>query len=413
MILYLLLSSVVHIVCAPVLIGRALYRGTSWQAMRRRWFYHRTDDVCDLLFHAVSVGEVVAISPLIQRFQARLPALKLALTTSTETGLAEARRRLPNIKSTLLPLDTAWGAPSMMRQLRPRALFLSEGDLWPGMLYTLYKRGIPVIIVNAKCSDRSWRIWHRLRWIARWLYRPITLCLCQDTQAQERLQQLCISANWVKTTGNLKQDVIEAPISAAEALEWRQRLNLNASDRVVLLASTHPGEEYLLLKALLPLLNQGWKVLVVPRHVHRKHDVAAAVTTAISDTTLHTSISCVFEMGVLTKLMQLSSVVIVGGSFIHGIGGHNLLEPGHFGKPVLFGPEHYKQSALAQTVYRHNLGACVNLEQLATAVLEWAGRPVQLQPDTHSPLELTWDCLCRQELYETSASSFITSTLLC
>lgn len=372
--LYLLLSSVVHIVCAPVLIGRALYRGTSWQAVRRRWFYKRTDGPCDLLFHAVSVGEVVAISPLIQRFHARAPQLHLTLTTSTETGLAEARRRLPNIESTLLPLDTAWGASSMMRRLRPRALFLSEGDLWPGMLYALSKQGVPVIIVNAKCSNRSWRIWQRLRCIARWLYRPITLCLCQDTQAQERLQQLCMSAQCVTTTGNLKQDVTEAPISAAEALEWQQRLNLNASDRVVLLASTHPGEEYLLLKAVLPLLNQGWKVLVVPRHVHRKHEVAAAVTTAISDTTLHTSISCVFEMGVLTKLMQLSSVVIVGGSFIHGIGGHNLLEPGHFGKPVLFGPEHHKQSALAQTVYRHNLGACVKLEQLAAAVLEWAGR---------------------------------------
>jgi len=387
---YALLSTVAHIALAPLIVGRALWRCMSWKALKCRWFVASDASHCDVLFHAVSVGEVVAVSPLIERLHSKLPAVRLMITTGTETGVLEARRRLPNIPAAILPLDTPWGAAKLMRRLRPRIVFLSEGDLWPGMLYTLYRQRIPVVIVNAKCSDRSWHVWQRLKRVAWWLYRPIMHCCCQDALAAARLKQLCRSAKSIIVTGNLKQDVTEPAISAADATYWKLRLDITEADRVVLLASTHPGEERLLLTALKPIIDAGWKVVVVPRHVHRVNEVMAAVNSVVGEGPQRKNIKCVFEMGVLTKLMQLSSVVVVAGSFIPGVGGHNLLEPGRFGKPVLFGPEHQKQLALAHRVLQHELGACVQLEELCEAVLHWEQRHVHVLQEEHSPLEVTW-----------------------
>jgi 3-deoxy-D-manno-octulosonic-acid transferase len=302
-----------------------------------------------LWVQAVSVGEVLAVGPLLEAWS-RDPSLEVVLTTTTSTGMALAEERYSRWTRAraYFPID-AW--PCSRRawsRLRPDLAVLVEGELWPEHLAQARFRGVPVVCLNARMSDRSFRRLRRLRPVARPLLAGLSRVLAGSGMDAARFREVGVPAAAVRTTGNLKFDVTIPRLSAGERNGLRASLGLPEGESVLLGSSTWPGEEAALLQAFAGLRRAGLpgRLLLVPRHAERRQEVIAlleasglshhvrsrgaaggAVDVALADTT-----------GELRALTQLGDVVFVGKSLPPHHEGQTPIEAASLGKPLLFGP---------------------------------------------------------------------------
>lgn len=298
--------------------------------------------------HAVSVGEVMAATQLIRELRAAQPEWLIAVSTTTATGQRLAKQRLPELPVFYLPLDFAFVVRRYLRVLRPKMLVLMESELWPNLMEQCFKAGIPMAVVNARISDRSFPRYLRLRRLWRPLLAKISLFLAQSTETAERLIQIGAPADRVQVAGNLKYDLREGRESPLVAM-LREQLPLNA--QVVVCGSTLEGEERILLDAWPAVLAaQSNAVMVLaPRHPDRFVAVAAIMDrsglTMVRATDFREqprpvtagSIFLLDTIGDLAAMYSLGAVAFVGGSLVPS-GGHNPLEPARFAVPVLIGP---------------------------------------------------------------------------
>jgi 3-deoxy-D-manno-octulosonic-acid transferase len=295
--------------------------------------------------HAASVGETISALPVLEAMAARDPALHFLVTTGTTTSAAMLARRLPpalapRVQHRFAPLDVpAWTA-RFLDGWRPDAGAFVESELWPNWLAAARARGIPMALVNARMSPRSFARWRRLPGLAAAALSAFRLVLARSADDAQRLARLgARPVRW----GDLKA---AAPPLAADpaALE---RLRAQIGDRPVLLAaSTHPGEEALVLAAHRALVADWPRLLtvLVPRHPERGADImaeaaglAAARRTEGGAPTPDVSVYVADTMGELGLFYRLASVALVGGSLVpHG--GQNPLEPARLGCPILLGP---------------------------------------------------------------------------
>ncbi|HEX4008343.1 MAG TPA: 3-deoxy-D-manno-octulosonic acid transferase [Acidobacteriaceae bacterium] len=303
---------------------------------------HTTGPV--LWIHAVSVGEVLAASRLIADLRHRLAAsphpVRVVISTTTRTGQRLARQRFGADRVFYFPLDFAWAVRAWLRFLRPRLLVLVETEFWPRMLVECRRAGIPVAVVNARISDRSWPRYRRLAAIWKRLLSEISLILAQTPLDAERLRAL--GAANVRVSGNLKFDV---RVSAAAPITQTLHEYLPASTPVLVCGSTLPGEEAMLLDALPP----GIVTLLAPRHPERFDEVAQLLKRRNASWLLRSewmespsaiapgSVFLLDSIGELASVYSLATAAFVGGSLVPS-GGHNPLEPAQFGVPVATGP---------------------------------------------------------------------------
>jgi 3-deoxy-D-manno-octulosonic-acid transferase len=303
--------------------------------------------------HAVSVGEVLAASRLVQKLDAALPNYFVVVSTTTRTGQALAQQRFGNGRVFYCPLDLHWAVRAYLRALQPSMLVLAETEFWPNLLNGCFRRGIPVAVVNARVSDRSWPRYRRLRWLWQPLLSRLERVLAQSQTDADRLKAIGCRAEKVSVAGNLKFDVRVA----AETDATRVLRKLSSGFRVVVAGSTLEGEEAALLEAWPKLLQADSDLILVlgPRHPER----FAAVATLLkgsgftwvrrSDWPSQAGSSipalpagCVVlldTIGELASLYSLAAIAFVGGSLVPA-GGHNPLEPAQFGIPIVMGP-HY------------------------------------------------------------------------
>jgi 3-deoxy-D-manno-octulosonic-acid transferase len=295
-----------------------------------------------LWVHACSMGEVNSVAPLIERLLAAGHAVHL--TVVTRTGHQQARRLFADaITLSYLPWDLPGTMRRLVHRLSPSLLLLTETEFWPGMLAACRRAGVPVIGINTRISDRSFPRYRATRHLWRRWLEPVRLFLAQSDLDATRLAALGIPASRIRAVGNLKF-AIRSPEADADPL--RQRLDATGRRPVLLMASTHEGEEAQLL-SLLP----GWRRLVpdllavfVPRHPERFASVAATITDAgltlarwsqpgakAADAVL------IDAMGVLSSLYTIADLVVIGGSLVP-IGGHNPLEAAICGRGVVTGP---------------------------------------------------------------------------
>jgi 3-deoxy-D-manno-octulosonic-acid transferase len=304
-------------------------------------------------FHAVSVGELKLSRTLVDRFAERRPDLDVAVSATTAAGLALAREMhgaRPGRFVFEFPLDARFAVRRVFERVRPAALVLVELELWPNVLAEARRRGVPVAVVNARVSDRSFPRYRLLEPIAR-PFAQIDAWFARDVVVAGRLRELGVDEARVATPGNLKHDALRTTADAARVARLRAECGLTDGARVLVGGSTHPGEEELLV-ALLPQLEKtapGLRLLVAPRHVERGGEVARAIERAGRRAALLTelrrtgtaapadAVVVVDTIGELEAVYALADVVFVGGSLVPR-GGQNVLEPAALGKPTLFGP---------------------------------------------------------------------------
>ncbi|WP_415907996.1 3-deoxy-D-manno-octulosonic acid transferase [Oleiharenicola sp. Vm1] len=297
---------------------------------------------------AVSVGEMLAIGPLLEGLKRDGCETYLTTTTSTGYALAKEKYALLTIGIGYFPLDFWAFSARAWRQVQPDLCVLMEGERWPEHVRAARGRGVPVVSVNARLSDRSFRRSVRFKWALRPLAAGITRVLASAKRDEQRFRALGFPAERLQTTGNLKLDVAIPLLDDAARVALRRAVGLPAGGLVLLGSSTWPGEEEALLEALRRARADGHDVslLLVPRHAERREELRGllersgfsfhfrsegaaprTVDVAVGDTT-----------GELRQLTQLADLVFVGKSLPPHDGGQTPVEAAILGKPVLHGP---------------------------------------------------------------------------
>lgn len=314
--------------------------------------------------HAVSLGETRAAALLLPALRLAFPGMRLLLTHSTATGLVQGRSLLePADVQAWLPWDTAQATHQFLLHFKPRMGLLMETEVWPSLVVACQRAGVPVCLINARMSEKSWR--QAMRWnvLAGPAYRSLTLVLAQSVSDAQRLRKL--GCHDVRVVGNLKFDVVVADQSRTLAERWRGVLSARP---VVMLASTREGEESLWLEALqshpeclarVKALHVVW--LVVPRHPQRFNEVYDQLEQAglrcvrrsswaegEPDPLIMTSADVILgdSLGEMQAYYLASRIALLGGSFAP-FGGQNLIEAAACGCPVIMGPHTFNFSEAA------------------------------------------------------------------
>ena len=338
--------------------------------------------------HAVSVGEVLAVSRLVGELDTAFPEYQLAISTTTRTGQALARERFGAERVFYCPLDLPWAVRTYLKALQPRLLVLAETEFWPNLLSTCYRRGIPVAVVNARVSDRSWPRYRRLRRHWRPFLSRLSCVLAQSETDAERLKAIGCLPQRVTVSGNLKFDV-----RIAEEAEATLQLKALAQGlRFVVAGSTLEGEEAALLEAWPRLLEADPQLAMVlaPRHPERFGAVAALLDKSgvawvrrsdwraqmeeIIQPLKPGTIVLLDTIGELASVYSLASVAFVGGSLIPA-GGHNPLEPAQFGVPIVMGPHYVNFRAITEDLLAHQAVRIAAREELAAVLIELLQEP--------------------------------------
>ncbi len=293
--------------------------------------------------HAVSVGEVTVARALLSELRRRRPQVPLILSATTATGLQLASGAQVADVTLPFPLDLPGPTRRFLSATKPRLFVLVETELWPEMLAACGEAGIPVVLVNARISDRSFPRYKLLVPLLRQLLAPLTLALAQTEEDAARLVALGVPPEKVRVTGNIKFDVTPAKPLAPELAS---RLRHVASGRPILVAgSTMPAEEKQVLAAWKSLQPRPL-LLLAPRHPERAQEVLelcrqwevrAVRRSPLPPTNGTVDVVVLDTVGELAALYELATVAFVGGSLVP-TGGHNPIEPARFAVPVVSGP---------------------------------------------------------------------------
>jgi 3-deoxy-D-manno-octulosonic-acid transferase len=355
-------------------------RGGRFKGQRPRGF---EADRPIIWIHAVSVGEVLAVSRLVKTLDVVLPEYFIAVSTTTRTGQALARERFGANRVFYCPLDLPWAVRAYLEALKPRVLILAETEFWPNLLSGCSKRGIPVAVVNARISDRSWPRYKALRGLWKPFLSRLSRVLAQSPTDAERLIAIGCLPERVSVAGNLKFDVR----AAHEADATRLLKTVAAGLRLVVAGSTLEGEEAALLEAWPRLLEADSQLAMVlaVRHPERFAAVAALLDKsgipwvrrsawkgqpAESLNLLRSGqIVLLDTIGELASVYSIASVAFVGGSLIPA-GGHNPLEPAQFGVPIVMGPHYANFRAITEDLIAHDAICIAEKENLAKVLLD-------------------------------------------
>jgi 3-deoxy-D-manno-octulosonic-acid transferase len=367
------------VVCLPKFVWEALrYRKHRKSFLEKLGFnmpiFTLPADGVRIWVHSISMGETKAVAPLVEQIRRQMPNASIVISTTTETGLAEAKRSMPELDHYFyLPLDFSWTMRKLSRRINPDLLILVESDFW----YNLVSYNKKVVLVNGKISETSQSRFRFFSFFTKKLFAQFDLLCLQSQRFAARFENLGVASSKIVVTGNLKFD---QPFPRLDIERWRSDLGISPMDKVITLGSTHDPEEDQLISAIEPLFDQfqNLKILLVPRHPER----FAAVAALLEKKKIHYAkfsdhlpkqgnerIILIDAMGVLSACYQLSDIAIVGGSYVSHVGGHNIFEPAALGIPVLFGPHMETQRDLVDVVVHGGAGKQVPLANL-TSTLE-------------------------------------------
>jgi 3-deoxy-D-manno-octulosonic-acid transferase len=337
-------------------------------------------------FHAVSAGETIAASAVIDELVRTFASLPFVVTTMTPTGSAEVRARLgERVHHCYAPYDFPWAIRRFYRTVQPRLLVLMETELWPNLVAGAHARGIPVLLVNARLSERSARGYRHLGALSRRMLRQISCIACQYPDHAARFIALGAPAERVLTVGSVKFDAALPDDHGDRVAAWRRRFGFGDGP-VWIAGSTHPGEEEQVLGAhrRLSLRLPGVRLVLVPRHPERSDVVAQQCRSAgwrvamLSQPSVEDARADIVvgdRMGTLLDLYGVANVAFVGGSLVSH-GGHNPIEPALCGKPVLMGPHVFNfAEVVAEFRRRSGLTAVADGAELAQRLAELFGDP--------------------------------------
>lgn len=290
-------------------------------------------------FHACSFGEVRSLTPFIDQIEPE----NVRISVITQTGFREASKH-GRAEVRYLPFEIF--LPFWIR--KQKVLVVMEAELWPLLFIVAKAKGMKTVLLNARISDNSYASYQRFSWLYRWIFSHIDLVFAQSNEDEERLKYL--GAKDVRVCGNIK---------AFSEYEVTHHYSKPKAKRVIVVASTHEGEEDIILSHLSLLQND--QLIVVPRHPERfakvdkllneySHKMNRTYQKLSEQNTLSCDIVLCDKMGELINLYAIADIVILGGSFIDGIGGHNPLEPAFFETKIISGKFIFNQKVLFDAV---------------------------------------------------------------
>jgi 3-deoxy-D-manno-octulosonic-acid transferase len=348
--LYSVLLALALVVASPYWLWQMLRHGKYRTSLRQRFGViparlRHSGRKCAWI-HAVSVGEVLAISELARGLRAEMPDYRIVVSTTTDTGQKLAASRFGPDNVFYFPLDFAFAVRRWFNALKPDLVILAETEFWPNFLRVAAEQGARVAVVNARISDRSLAGYRRWKTLLRRVLAPVDVFLAQTPEDARRLTEIGAPAERVRVAGNLKFDV-PPPRSCDITDQLKSALANSHAGPVLVCGSTVEGEEEILARAFHAVLERYPEavMLLAPRHPERFEEVAQVLTHSHSPfarrsrwqgESLNGSILLVDSIGELASLYALATIAFVGGSLVHR-GGHNIIEPAHQGVPILVG----------------------------------------------------------------------------
>lgn len=341
--------------------------------------------------HAVSLGEVVAVVPLVKEMHRRHPDHRFIVSTFTETGREAVEQRLAAVaEHRYAPLDFPWIVERLIRRWQPSLYVFVETEFWPNLLRVLQRRGVPTVLVNGRLSTRSYarQQWGPVRSFYRAMLGMVSLFLMQSDRDVERVISLGADSRFVRRTGNIKfdQPMMEPSGSGIS----RSDLGVGEQEVLFVAGSTHPGEEEAIVSAyrLIVAACPSVVLLLAPRHIERAEQVEMMLRSQGMTVQRRSAVRkggavagsgpravILDTRGELASVYREAAVAFVGGTLVP-IGGHNLLEPAVWAKPVLFGPYTDNCAEIADLLSRGGGGVRVtNADTLAQQVIRILNHP--------------------------------------
>jgi len=333
-----------------------------------------------LWLHAVSVGEITAALPLLKEIRRRRAELKLVVSVVTPGGYQVAQEKFPEADLIFyFPLDYPWVVKRVIDQLSPSLFVMIETEIWPNFLRYLAQKNIPSILVNGRISPKSFQRYTLVKPFMTQVLSSVTLFSMRGEEDATRLLKLGADPKKVLITGNIKFDQPLNPLTEEEIEAFRAALNLDQKSSVMIAGSTHKGEEeiildvYSVLKAKYPYL----ALVIAPRHIERVGEIEALLKKKrlayVKKSELMNQrepIIVLDTFGELMKLYGIGTIIFVGKSLVPEGGGHNILEPAAYGKPVLFGPYMSNFSEIAELLKASGGGIEVHSQEELLSKIE-------------------------------------------
>lgn len=377
-VVYNLLLTTLAVPALPVAGLALLWRSRYRQGLTQRLGFlppdvlRQVENTRPLWVHAPSVGEILATRPFLQELKRQLPGFSLLLSVLTPTAYATARERIPEADAILyFPLDHPLIINRVLRHINPVAFFFTETEMWPNFLLTMARRKTPTFLVSGRFSSRALTRYRFLSPLFRPVFQSLTLCCMQTNHDRERLIAAGACKEQVVVTGNFKLDAVSTGNSFGLAALQTDGL---ANRPLLIGASTHPGEEELLLRVLRRLQASVPNVLLLlaPRHPPRFPEVERLLQQTgcryvkRSQLPADSGAAEVFLLDTLGELASFyhgAAVTFVGGSLIKGPGGHSVVEPALARTPVCFGPYTGNFSTIVDQLVQAGGGFVVRTEE--------------------------------------------------
>lgn len=380
------LYSLILTLALPLVLLRWLWRSRYTKGYRQRlserfgftpWIMPSGSKT--IWLHAVSVGEIIAATPLINALLQRYPQYELIVTTTTPTASAQVHKDFQDkVKHCYLPYDLPSAVNRFLKRTHPSLAIIMETELWPNLLYYTHKNAIPILLANARLSERSMRGYARIRQLTQQMLSQITCVAAQSKADGERFVQLGLNPAHLLNAGNIKFDLLLPPSLLADGQTLRSTWGTRPT---FIAASTHENEESIILAAFAQIRQQQPDafLILVPRHPDRFAKVARLCQTenyrivkrSLNEIpTADTDILLGDTMGELRLLYAASDIAFVGGSFVP-IGGHNLIEPAALHLPILSGHHLHNFVAISKLLAdAHALIIVDDASHLAAQILQ-------------------------------------------
>jgi 3-deoxy-D-manno-octulosonic-acid transferase len=393
--LYSIVAFVVLLAASPYFLYQALrykkYVGSLGQRLGYLPVSFNLDGDESIWVHAVSVGEVLSARPLISELRTHYPKLRVFLSTTTLTGQQLARRSVPDVDAVFyFPFDWVFTTRRTLNVVKPRLFIMIETEIWPNLLRECRRRGIKTVMVNGRISYRSYPRYRMVRPFIRRVLADIDSFCVQGEETARRLADLGADPARITVTGSLKFDSLEASPTPGRGRERVLRFFRTSPGRPVIVAgSTLKGEEEPVIRAFNRVRTTGVNALLIiaARHPERFAEVErlcrheGLVTVRRSelpvDAEPRADAVVLDTIGELAQLYQIATVVFVGGSLVPA-GGHNILEPALYGKPIVFGPHMQNFGEIAETFLANGAAIQVRSEgELEATMVSLVGDPVR------------------------------------
>lgn len=367
-----LIYDLIFLIIALIYLPVYLFKGKFHRGMIRRLGILPEDLKLNhpIWVHAVSVGEVNTIKRLLDKLRQAYPDKNFVISTVTQTGNIIAHSiAAEGDFVTYLPFDLSFIVKKAVRVINPCLFVIAETEIWPNLITCMHNNSVPIITVNARISDSSFKGYLLVKFLVKKILNQIDILSVQTQEDAGRLLRLGVDKDKIKVTGNMKFDAVGLSESSRD---YRKLLGLKNNEIFFIAASTHPKEEEIIIEAYKKLRYEykGLRLLVAPRHPERAKEIEGIIkksglsfirfpgATFPKNDIYGSPVFILDTVGVLSGLYNAADIVFVGKSLIPG-GGQNILEPAYFAKPVLFGPHMFNFRKISEMFINENAAIAV------------------------------------------------------